>query len=318
MIELLLDLTMGSAAGYGLHQYRNFWLHRPLRFHDATPFDGTLYQVGHSEILKREGAAGTNTTLVCFPGFLESQHYFTELYADTDAEFIALNNADYFSGFYTKQTIMPDWGKQNPHPVSTIAHDAFLLCEAIENLASHDNIIVHGHSRGGAVVLEAARQRPALMEGVTALLEAAVLPQAKAAPQLERFVRYGGLYVFPMYMGLLRKLPAKWTITEKSHYPLTPRKREVLANTSRLPKRYSTAIGNMRNIRDWQQQTGYDVYNHFRDLRFLIPERDSVLCRDTMFQSASQAQHARIIETRNTDHFISLEQPATTLAALGF
>lgn len=317
MYGFLMDLLMGSVAGYGVHHYRNFWLYRTQRFTEATPFDGVLYQVGQSEIIKREGSPNATRTVICFPGFLENQHYFTELYQDADVEFVAVNNADYYSGFYTRKTMTPAWGQTNPFPVSTIEHDAHLLCEVIEHLATHQDILLHGHSRGGAVILEAACQRPDLAGKVTALLEAPVLPKAKAAKGLERFVKFGGLYIFPLYMAVMRILPTHRMINERSHYPLTPRKHELLAKTPHLPRHYSTAIGNMLNIRDWQRKSEFSVYDHFHEIRIVLPERDSVLCRESMHYSASQADHIHIIETRETNHFISLEQPQTMLAAAG-
>jgi len=317
MYGVLLDLFMGTLAGYGMHSYRNYWLYRPQRFTKATAFDGTLYQVGHTEIIKREARNGSTTTVICFPGFMENQHYFLELYADTDVEFIAVNNADYFSGLFTKTTLRPTWGNHNPHDVGTIEHDAHLLCQVMDKLATQDQIILHGHSRGSAVILESARLRPDLAARITAILEAPLLPKAKPAPRLERFARYGGLYVFPMYMGLLRNLPTHRLITEKSHYPLTPRKHELLSGSAHLPRRYSTALRNMINIRDWQQQSDFDLYGLFKEVRIVLPHRDDVLCRTAMHHSANQGSNVQIIETQETNHFISLEQPHTMLAALG-
>lgn len=317
MYGVLLDLFMGSLAGYGVHSYRNHWLNRPQRFTAATAFDGTLYQVNHTEIIKREASATAQHTVICFPGFMENQHYFLELYAGLDVEFIALNNADYFSGLYAKTTLTPDWATLNPFEMGTIEHDAHVLCQVIEHLATCDRITLHGHSRGGAVILEAARQRPDLAARVTALLEAPLLPQARPAPKLERFARYGGLYVFPLYMGLMRNLPTHRMINDKSHYPLTPRKREIIAGSAHLPKRYSTALRNMLNIRDWQQKTPFDLYGLFSDIRIVLPQQDDVLCRTSMAHSATQHPHVQIIETRDTNHFISLEQPHTMLTAAG-
>jgi pimeloyl-ACP methyl ester carboxylesterase len=317
MYGILMDLLLGSMAGYGVHHYRNYWLHRPQRFMDATFFDGTLYQAGATDIIKREARDASAPTVICFPGFMENQHYFLELYQDANVEFIALNNADYFSGLYAKSTFTPDWNDANPHAVATIEHDAHLLCQVIENLATRDEIILHGHSRGGAVILELARQRPDLAERVTALLEAPLLPKAKPALRLERFARYGGLYLFPLYLGAMSKLPTHRMITERSHYPLTPRKRELLAGSARLPKRYSTALRNMLNIRDWQSSRDFDLYPRFKEVRIVLPEKDDVLCRTAMRWSAEQGSNVRIIETRDTNHFISLEQPHTMRAALG-
>ena len=317
VLWLLFNFVFLVLAATGIHQFRKYLISRDISFKEKHLFDGTFYQVGETDIIVHEAHDANAVTVICFPGFLENQQYFTQLYQGLDITFIALNNADYHSGYYSHNPIIPEWGKQNPYPVGTIEHDAYLLCEVIENIAGNQKILLHGHSRGGAGILEAGHQKPELTAGATALLEAPVLPKATASPILERFAQIGGLYFFPIYMEFLRVIPAKYWLSEITNYPLTPRKREIISASFKLPKHGSTAIKNMVNIREWQLNTDYDVYDHFTEIRVVIAERDSVLNRSAMLRSASKGEKVKIIHTEGTNHFISVEQPDTILKASG-
>lgn len=317
MPNLLIDILMLGAAGYGFHRYRNYWTHSPLTSVTPQSFDGTIYQVGDTDIALRNTSQAASKTVICFPGFLENQRYFLDLYKNTEVELIIINNADYHSEFCSKNALTPEWGMQNPYPVSSIEHDAYILCEVIENIASTDNIIIHGHSRGGAVVLEAAKQRPAVTAKTTALLEAPVLPKAKTVGAFDQFMNLGGYYFFPILFGFIRHLPLRYRILPTIAYPLTAEKKQILASLPHVPKRYRTAILNMQNIAEWQRKAEFDVYDHFKQIHIVIPERDAVLCRRAMLRSAQQAHHINVIETRGTNHFISVEQPSIMLTAAG-
>ncbi len=317
MLNILIDLGLLGAAGYGFHNYRNYWTHRQLAPTAATVFDGQLFQVGETDIARRHSHQQSTKTIVCFPGFLEDQRYFLELYKNSAVELIIINNADYHSAFSLKNAVTPDWGQNNPYKVSTIEHDAYILCEVIENLVSTEDILIHGHSRGAAVALEAAQQRPELMKNATALLEAPVLPQAKTVGAFDLFMKLGGYYFFPLFFGVVRNLPEKYRTSPTFVYPHTEEKRTILATSPLVPKRYKTAIINMINIAEWQKRNFYDVYSHFKEIRIVIPERDAVLSRRAMLNSALKAKNVNIIRTKGTNHFISVEQPATILAAAG-
>lgn len=317
MIAILIDLGLLGAAAYGFHSYRNYWAHRQLAPTATAEFDGQLFQVGETDVAKRRNDNQCTKTIICFPGFLEDQRYFLELYKNSSVELIIINNADYHSAFCNKNAVTPDWGQNNPYKVSTIEYDAYILCEVMENLVSTEDILIHGHSRGAAVTLEAAQQRPELMKNATALLEAPVLPQAKTIGAFDLFMNLGGYYFFPLFFGVVRNIPEKYRTSPTLIYPHTEEKRNILANSPLVPKRYKTAIINMINITEWQKRNFYDVYNHFKEIRIVIPERDAVLSRRAMLDSALKAKNVNIIHTTGTNHFISVEQPATMLAAAG-
>ena len=313
---LILSAAVVLIAAYLIHNYRTYLTHRINRFDDVTLFEGSVYHAEHTDIIKKEATSESDTTVICFPGFLENQHYFLELYQDEDIEFIGINNANYYSGFVAKKTEALDSSNKNPYEMSSIEHDAFVLCQVIEKLATRENIIVHGHSRGGAVILEAGRQRPDLTQSIRAILEAPVLPKAKVSNRLEMLVKFGGFYTFPLFLNAMRRLPTKRMITERSYYPLTERKKEILSKSSQLPKQYSTAISNMHDIRNWQLLSDYDLYGNFKEITVVLPEQDSVLCRKTMHTSARAIDTVNIVETNDTNHFITLEKPEAMRAIL--
>ena len=55
-----------------------------------------------------------------------------------------------------------------------------LMLRALEHLPRSPIVRVHGHSRGGAVVLEAASMRPELFKDVEVLLEAPTCQRQEA------------------------------------------------------------------------------------------------------------------------------------------
>ncbi|MEZ5569937.1 MAG: hypothetical protein R3E54_16640 [Halioglobus sp.] len=102
----------------------------------------------------------------------------------------------------------------NPYAPGTIEHDAFYVTLALEHLARGTRVSLHGHSRGGAVALEAGRQSPRLArppdKSVTAILEAPVLPGARAAGRSSDPLRHALIsYLLPVALGLLRNASAE-------------------------------------------------------------------------------------------------------------
>ena len=75
------------------------------------------------------------------------------------------------------------------------------------------------------------------------------------------------------------------------------------------PRQYATAVVNTRDIIDWQARTGYECYDRYRRTILYVGERDGVLHRRSMVESAAQVGGVEVAETAGTDHFISLEAP---------
>jgi pimeloyl-ACP methyl ester carboxylesterase len=243
--------------------------------------------------------------------------YFVELYQNTDVELILINNADYHSPFAAQPVEATNWGNANPYKVATIAYDAFVMCQVIKNLATTTNITLHGHSRGGAVILEAAKQQPRLMANIIALLEAPVLPQAHIVGKNEAMMNYGGYYLFPLAFAFLRLLPESTRLLHPLMKIATPVKKRIFADFCFNPKHYRTIIDSIQDISAWHRISTYELYQNFKSITVVVGERDGVLSRRAMMKSAAQAERVEVIQTTGTNHFVSLERPSLMLEFLG-
>jgi pimeloyl-ACP methyl ester carboxylesterase len=252
----------------------------------------------------------SRTTLVCFPGFLEDMRYFMDVHRNTPARLIIINNANYQNPFRTSSVTTPDWFTGNPYLLGTIAHDAYCVNQVIEHMTGPERVVLHGHSRGGAVVLEAGNQRPELTRDVEALLEAAVVPRGRLYDNGEKKLQPVGFYLFPFILSLMRILPESVRLKAPFMWVTNPTKEKLVAAIPFTPRQYATAELNSRDIIDWQASTGYASYDHFKRTTLVVGQRDGVLCRAAMLDSAAASTAVRVIETSGTDHFISLESPA--------
>lgn len=251
----------------------------------------------------------SQTTLVCFPGFLEDMRYFLDVHHSTPARLIIINNANYQNPFTTDITSTPDWYKPNPHASGTIAHDAYCLNQVLEHMTGTERVVLHGHSRGGAVLLEAGNQQPERVQDLEAILEAAVIPGGRLAGNLERVLQPVGFYLYPFIFAVMRFLPESVRLKSPMMRVRTPAKEKNVAALPFTPKQYATAVINTADIIDWQARASYESYGHFKWVTLFVGQRDSILLRSAMLESAAQSGEVTVIETSGTDHFISLEQP---------
>jgi pimeloyl-ACP methyl ester carboxylesterase len=282
-------------------------------------FTGTMLRLGANLVCLPDrshldsGVVG-RTTLICFPGFLEDARYFLEVHHNTPARLIVIGNANYQNPFREVAISTPSWFTDNPHPQGTIAHDAYCLNQVLEHMTGPERVVLHGHSRGGAVVLEAGNQRPDLTSKVEAILEAAVVPRGRLFSDGEKKLQPVGLYLFPFILSLLRVLPESIRLKSPMMWVTNASKDKIVAAIPFTPKQYATAVINSANIIDWQARTDYQSYQHFKRLTLYVGQRDSVLCRNAMLDSAAQSTAVTVVQTNGTDHFISLESPATIRA----
>lgn len=278
---------------------RRFLLRRETPPLPAVAFKGDIYRVGKAAIAKR---AGTNTksSVVVVHGFAENCMYFSEFYAAPHLELIALNCADYHLPVENPNYVSAEWTFVPKYRPGTIAYDAAVLNLAIEHLVSHHSLRVHGHSRGGAVVLEAARQRPDLFADAEVILEAPVLPQAKPTESVSPIVSW----LLPYYLVAWQQQP----ISEKNQMrwgPLDdPRKRALVMGFPFNTRYVSTMIANLKDMEDWAASTGPEIYRNVRCGAVLVPENDRILDPVTMHASAQQAENLQIIEIDNGSHFV--------------
>ncbi len=318
---VLLALALITAV----HLYRQHWCYKDLEplFHGE--IDADFYEIGETVVAVKRGQASATTTVICFPGFLENMRYFQALYADSSSRLILVNNADYHCP-YAVNDIEPLPGDANPYEIGTIEHDGFQLALVIRSLAPRGGLVLHGHSRGGAVVLEAGRQFPELMQDesrpVKAVLEAPVLPQAKMAgsgskPLPHRIITY----LLPIVLGLGRKSPVEKLLQQPMMQPTNELKTELCQGIFSNARHYATCVTNARSIQQWQMKRSFDLFTHYRQVEVIIGARDDVLDNATMNASAEQGRQlnagVKIVQTSKTNHFISLEQPSYLRKAAG-
>ena len=248
-------------------------------------------------------------TVICFPGLMEDMRYFLEVHRETLARVVIINNANYHNPFAATPEPEPKWWTPNPHRLGTIAHDAFCVTKVVEHFAHEGAVYLHGHSRGGAVVLESGRQRPDLVRTATAVLEAAVVPKGRLANNGERYLKPVGLYLLPFIFALQRILPEKKRLQSPMMWVTTSYKNKLVAAIPYVPKQYATVAVQCADIMEWQVKSDITYYENFADVWLITGERDHVLWRQAMLDSARQSAKVRITETVGTDHFPSLEKP---------
>jgi len=318
----LISLWVLLCLLLALHAYREYWRNRDLPQIYTGEFEGELLKAGTTYIARRPARNDSERTIVCFPGFLEDMRYFQELYEDHDAELILLNNANYHCPFPAEDATELKW-PGNPHAIGTIEHDAFYLGLALERLVNGREVRLHGHSRGGAVVLETGRQYPELANSkerpVRAILEAPVLPQArtpgKGSDPLPHRLQ---CYLLPIFFGLSRNISTERLLKIPMMRPTTTLKTHICRSIFSVSRKYATCVTNAKSIVNWQRATGFELYRNFPSLVIVIGARDSSLDKRSMLASAQQGKKLNnglsILQTEDTNHFISLEQPDTIRA----
>ena len=293
-----------------IHGLRTWLVRRPLPAVNHEPFDGVLEQVNESVVAYRAAAASPHCSVIAIHGFLEDYRYFTALYRDPSLELVLVNNSGYHCPVLDRRPQTAPWGEvSNPYPAGSIEHDAFVFNLALAHRVTGAQVRAHGHSRGGAVILEAARQNPGLFRDVEVILEAPVLPGGKGYPLLELAFSAPGRYLLPITFTLLRQID----IVRFGGFifaPLTPRKVALLRGLYFSPKTFQVVLDNLISMRQWIAGRDQTVFANIAHGTILIGASDRVLDRPSMVRSARMAGSGwRVIETRGTSHFVSLDQP---------
>lgn len=283
---------------------RRWLLKKDIPQQQTTAFQGELFQIGEASLARR-ASERPSTTVIVVHGFVENFIYFSAHYSDPRIELIQLTCADYHVPVARPVHTKADWAKAPDAVAGTIAYDAAVLNLALEHLVSTRQVRVHGHSRGGAVTLEAARQRPDLFQSVEVILEAPVLPQGKPYRPLPAIARW----LFPFYLALWQQQP----ISERNRAVWgsldNPRKRELIWGFPFNARHCSTLVTNIQDMNDWMAETGTDVYRCVQRGAVVVPARDKVLDPRAMLASARQAENLQIIEVSDCSHFVTLDQP---------
>jgi len=280
-------------------------------------FAGDLLQVGKSVVAYQAApnpAINTKRTVVCMHGWLEDHRYFGEVYNSDMDELILINSCDYHVPNTTKVASQVDWQTPNPHPPCTIEYDAAVLVMAVKNLATSSHIVLHGHSRGGAVVVEAIKQAPELFPQAHVILEAPILPEATVARshKLPKIVNKAlskfAVYIFPFAMFYLsRKRVSTATIkgSGRNH-----NKRVLLSGLFFSAKNAGVLVRNFENMLVWPMQNKMNILDSVRAGCILVGEKDTVLSRRLLLKSANKLNdNFDVIQTKKTGHFISLDIP---------
>jgi pimeloyl-ACP methyl ester carboxylesterase len=297
-------LWWGAALGLVL-ALRAWLVHRAWDAPPAVRLDAVAYDVGSAVIIERNGPAQW-ATVICMPGFLEDPRYFLHTYADPDLQLILLSSADYHVPFAGLKRQPAPWARTPTVEPGTIEYDAMVLVQALEHLPRTTSIRVHGHSRGGAVALEAASLRPDLFRDVELVLEAPVLPQSPPSLRLSPLVRW----MFPFLMRSWRRHPISKANRHLYGRLDDPRKRELIEAFPFNPRRVLTLGRNVASLARWVRERDFRLYANVRRGVILIPDDDRILNPASMRSSAQHAQpHLSLVAVQDCSHFIAFDQP---------
>ncbi|MHA7630387.1 alpha/beta fold hydrolase [Corallococcus sp. M7] len=300
-------VALGVLAGAAvLVPTARWWLmHRVGTPRASEPFDGRVYRVGKAVIAERR-CEQPRATVIVMHGFVADMRYFTHHYREPDLQLILLTSCDYHLPITDPREESAPWAKVPAEPEGTIAHDAAVLVQALEHLPRTDVVRVHGHSRGGAVVLEAAKLRPDLFERVEVVLEAPVLPQVRPY----RSLTPSQLWLLPFLIPLWRLAPiakhnrGAWGPLENA------RKRELIMAFPFNPKRVATMMANLRDIEAWSQARDASLFGNVRRGTVLVPGKDRVLESASMRESAGRAKPGlNVVELDGCSHFVLWDRP---------
>lgn len=309
-MSVALGVVAGTAA---LVAGLRWWLmNREVTPRPTEPFDGHIHRVGKAVIAERR-CDEPRATVIAMHGFVADMRYFTRHYSEPDVQLILLTSCDYHLPITGPREQPAPWAKVPAEPEGTIAHDAAVLVQALEHLPKTDLVRVHGHSRGGAVVLEAAKQRPDLFERVEVVLEAPVLPQGRPYRSLTR----PQVWLIPFLIPLWRLAPISrhnrgaWGPLEDS------RKRELIMTFPFNPKRVATLMANLLDIDAWSQGRDASLFQNVRRGTVLVPGKDRVLESSSMHASARLAGPGlEVVALEGCSHFVLWDRP-DAMPALG-
>jgi hypothetical protein len=301
----------------GFHLCRQVIAKALLPEPDPIEFASDVFSVGETLFAIRHGGETASKTIVCFPGFTETISYFVDLYKDEDCQLILVNNCLYHLPLAQSTPRKLNW-ERNPYEQATIEHDAFYFSKIVREFSSGQDIFLHGHSRGAAVVLEAGRQSPEITRGsgktVTAILEAPVVPQGKSVGVSDSAIASAvTAYLIPIIFKLYSYSSEESLRKSAMMQPTNDLKTRIIMQSFRSPKYYWVCVKNARNIAQWQARHSYALYENFHRIFVLQGERDEILVNTAIEASAMEGQKLNgmlsIQKTCNTNHFISLEQP---------
>ncbi|WP_303291109.1 alpha/beta hydrolase [Marinobacter sp. SS5-14b] len=280
---------------------------KPIDSAYSEMFSGQVYRVGKGAVSVRNHSGAAQHTVIGVHGFLENHCYFTQAYDGPATELILLTCSNYHIPVNGVTPEKAEWEVPIKFLEGTIEYDACILNQTLQNLPTTQNVRVHGHSRGGAVILEAIRQWPELYEDVEVVLEAPVLPKGKLHALVTTLLEPVSHGMWPWLIRLINSAPQS-AYGQTFFGKMNPRKRQLLSKMFFATKDHLTIVRNIENIMDWMERTDSSVYQHVRHGTFLIPATDRILDRTAMLASARTSPTTmRIVETEAQSHFITLD-----------
>ncbi|RMF19748.1 MAG: alpha/beta hydrolase [Gammaproteobacteria bacterium] len=281
---------------------------RPIQPTYQEMFSGRVYTVGKGAVSVRNHSAEAEHTVIGVHGFLENHCYFTQTYQAPDTELILLTCSNYHIPVSDAATQPAPWEREIKYAEATIEYDAAILNQAMENLPTTGRIRVHGHSRGGAVILDAIRQRPDLYQHADIVLEAPVLPGGRLHPMIKALLEPVSHGMWPWVVRLINSSPSN-VYSQTFLGKMTPRKRALLEKPFTATRDHLTIVRNIENILEWMERHEPEaLYAPVQHGTFLLPQVDRILDLRAMKASAERSHNAwRIVETRAQSHFITLD-----------
>jgi len=280
---------------------------KPIANGYSEMFSGRVYRVGKGAVSVRNHSGEAEQTVIGVHGFLENHCYFTQAYNDSATQLILLTCSNYHIPVNGVDLETPEWASPIKALEGTIEYDACILNQALQNLPSTRKVRVHGHSRGGAVVLEALHQRPELFENVELILEAPVLPQGSLHPLVLTLLEPVSHGMWPWIIRMINSAPSS-TYGQLFFGKMNPRKKRLLSKMFSATQDHLTIVRNIENIMDWMQRRDTSLFENIRHGTFLVPRVDRILDRGAMLESARKSPTTvRIVETEAPSHFITLD-----------
>ncbi len=280
---------------------------KPIEQTYTEMFSGKVYTVGKGAVSVRNHSSQAEHTVIGVHGFLENHCYFTQSYQNPSTELILLTCSNYHIPVSGPMPEPADWEIPIKYLEATVEYDACILNQALENLPTTRNIRVHGHSRGGAVILEAIKQRPELYEHVEIILEAPALPGGKTHPLVSALLEPVSHGMWPWVIRLINNTPSS-SYGQMFFGKLNKRKKQLLQKLFTATRDHLTIVRNIENLFAWMDRADTEVYQHIRHGTFLIPKVDRILDRNLMLKSAQHSPNSvRIVETDAMSHFVTLD-----------
>ncbi|WP_404365115.1 alpha/beta hydrolase [Marinobacter sp.] len=280
---------------------------KPIDSAYSEMFSGRVYKVGRGAVSVRNHSGKAEQTVIGVHGFLENHCYFTQAYEAPTTELILLTCSNYHIPVNGVTPETPDWEVAIKHLEATIEYDACILNQALENLPSTDSVRIHGHSRGGAVILQALAYRPELYANVEIVLEAPVLPQGHLHALVTTILEPVSHGMWPWLIRLINSAPSS-AYGQTFFGKMNPRKKQLLGKLFSATQDHLTIVRNIENIMAWMERTETSIYGQVRHGTFLVPQVDRILDRGAMLASARQSPTTmRIVETQAPSHFITLD-----------